>query len=173
MAETREYVIPLRKEWAKVPRYKRTAKSVKAVKEFIARHMRIRDRDTKKVKLDVYLNNKLFFRGFKKPLTKIKVRAEKDGDNVKVELVEIPESVKFSKLRHEKRHKKAEKKKELEKPKEEEKKEEKTEEEKKEEKEKAKSVEQAQIKAAEQTARIEKHTTKSNIPTTQRKALKK
>ena len=34
----REYVIPLRREWMKVSRYKRTARGVKAVKKFVARH---------------------------------------------------------------------------------------------------------------------------------------
>jgi large subunit ribosomal protein L31e len=178
----KEYVIPLRKKWAKVARYKRTSKSVKAIKEFIARHMRVPDRDTGKVKLDVYLNNELWFKGSNNPPTKIKVRAvkEKEGD-VRVELVEIPENVKFLKAKQEKRHKKVEKKKE-EKPavkekledKIEEKKEgEKTEEDKKEEKEKEKSVEQAQIKAAEQAAKVQKHVVKGKEPQVQRKALKK
>ena len=67
----REYVIPLRKEWSKVPKYKRAAKSVKAVKKFIARHMRVPERDADKVKLDVYLNNELWFRGSRKAYNKI------------------------------------------------------------------------------------------------------
>ena len=93
----REYVIPLRREWVKVPRYKRTFKSVKAVKEFIARHMRVADRNLDKIKLDVYLNNELWFRGGKTPFSKIKVKAKKEGEIVKVELAEIPEHVKFLK----------------------------------------------------------------------------
>lgn len=186
----REYIIPLRKEWMKVPRYKRTAKSVKAIKEFIAKHMRVSERNTDKVKLDVYLNNELWFRGGKKPFTKIKVKAIKEGDLVKVELVEVPEAIRFLKARQEKRHKKVEKKVE-ERPKEkpEEKLEEKVEEErteekkkeeekekaeeKKEEKEKVKSVEAAQEKIAERAAKAQKHAIKEKSPKVQRKALKK
>lgn len=112
MAETktmeREYIIPLRKEWTKVPRYKRTYKSVKAIKEFIAKHMRVEDRDTKKVKLDVFLNNEMWFRGSKKPPAKVKVKATKVGDIVRVEMVDTPESVKFLKQKLERRNKKGE-----------------------------------------------------------------
>src|SRR3989344_5150740 len=89
----REYIIPLRKEWSKVPRYKRAAKSVKAVKKFIVRHMKVPERDTKKVKLDVYLNNELWFRGTRNAYNKIKVKARKDGEIVNVELAEIPEVI--------------------------------------------------------------------------------
>jgi len=44
----REYVIPLRESRRPVPRYKKTPKSIKTIKEFIVRHMKIRDRDLKK-----------------------------------------------------------------------------------------------------------------------------
>jgi len=46
----REYVIPLREKVRVVPRYKKTNKAVKTVKEFLAKHMRIYDRDLKKNK---------------------------------------------------------------------------------------------------------------------------
>ena len=172
----REYVIPLRKEWMKVPRYKRTARSVKAIKKFIVRHMNIRDGDTNKVKLDIYLNNELWFRGVKNPVNKIKVRAKKEGDIVRVELVSVPNEIRFSRLRQEKRHKRIEKKEKVEEKKEglEEKVEtEKSDGEKKEEGEKEKSVEQANIKLAEQAAKAQKHTMKGKGPQVQRKALKK
>jgi len=179
----KEYVIPLRREWMKVSRYKRTAKSVKAIKQYVARHMRVPDRDLSKVKLDIYLNNELWFRGVKHPPNKIKVRVKKEGQIVRVELVNIPNEVRFSRLRQEKIHKKIEKEKEAkteEKPKEkvseEDKK--KTEGEDKVEKEKTetekeKSVEHANIKLAEQAAKAQKHTVKGKGPQVQRKALKK
>ena len=44
----REYVIPLRVQWKKVPRYKRAAKATKAIKEFLAKHMKVKDRDINK-----------------------------------------------------------------------------------------------------------------------------
>jgi len=103
----REYVIPLRKKYQHVVRYKKTPKAVKAVKEFLARHMKIRDRDLKKIKLDKYLNEYLWFRGIKKPPIKVKVKAIKEGNIVRVELLDIPEKLKFKKLREEKREKTA------------------------------------------------------------------
>jgi large subunit ribosomal protein L31e len=177
MVDTREYVIPLRKEWQKVAKYKRTRRAVNEIKAFIARHMKVADRDVEKVKLDVYLNNELWFRGCKKPPAKIKVKAKREGENVLVELIDMPNKWKFLKARQEKIHKKVEEKK----IKEQEKKEEKTDEEKKveeekkeEEKEKAKSSAIAQEKAMEKMAKTQKHTIQTDkAPQIQRKALKK
>lgn len=103
----REYIIPLRRKWKHVPRYKRTNKAVKTVKEFLARHMKIRDRDLKKIRIDRYLNEMLWFRGIRHPPIKIKVKAVKEGDIVRVELAELPEKLKFKKAREEKREEKA------------------------------------------------------------------
>src|SRR3989344_5497016 len=49
----REYNVPLRKGWLKVPKYKRGAKAVKTLKEFLVRHMKVYDRDLRKIKLDI------------------------------------------------------------------------------------------------------------------------
>lgn len=107
----REYVVPLRRGWLKVPKYKRGNKAVKTLKEFIARHMKIYDRDLNKVKVDVNLNNELRFRGIKKPPAKIKVRAKKfDNDFVNVELVNLPKHIEFKIKREEKLKRKQEKK---------------------------------------------------------------
>jgi len=103
----KEYVIPLRKKWAKVPRYKRTNKAIKAIKEFLVRHMKIRDRDLNKIKLDKYLNEFVWDRGIRKPPVKVKVKVIKEGELVRVELAELPEALKFKKARLEKREKKA------------------------------------------------------------------
>lgn len=103
----REYVIPLRKQINKVPRYKRANKAVRAIKEFLVRHMKIYDKDLSKVKVDRYLNEMVWFRGIKKPPMKIKVKAVKDGDIVRVESSELPNKLKFKKLREEKAEKKA------------------------------------------------------------------
>ena len=103
----REYTIPLRREWRKVPRYKRTNKAVKAIKEFLARHMKIRDRDLKKIKISTSLNEILWTRGIKKPPAKTRVKAVKDGGNVMVNAVDVPEKIKFREARKEKTEKKA------------------------------------------------------------------
>jgi ribosomal protein L31E len=100
----REYNVPLRKEWLKAPEYRRGKKAVKALKEFIAKHMKIYDRDLRKVKVDILLNNEIRFRGIRHPPAKILVKAKKFDDGiVKVELVNIPEHIKYQLAREEKR----------------------------------------------------------------------
>ncbi|MCK5149734.1 60S ribosomal protein L31 [Candidatus Pacearchaeota archaeon] len=166
----REYIIPLREKCRPVPRYKKTPKAVKTVKEFLVRHMKIRDRDLKKIKIDRYLNEALWFRGIKKPPIKIKVKVVKEGDIVRVELFDMPDKLKFKKLREEKREQKAgeikEKKKSMmekaketmQKPKEEVA----VEEEKKtEEKEKKSAVIEAGEKLEKAAAKTTKHMTKT------------
>jgi large subunit ribosomal protein L31e len=89
----REYIIPLRRGWLKVPRYKRATKAIKTLREFIVRHMKVYDRDLRKVKVDELVNNEIRSRGMYKPLAKIKIKAKKyDNEIVKVELVVDSES---------------------------------------------------------------------------------
>lgn len=175
----REYIVPLRRKWLKVAKYKRANKAVKALKEFIARHMKIYDRDLRKVKIDVVLNNELRFRGSRKPPAKIKIKAIKfDNEIVRVEPVEIPEHIKFLRLREKKKLEKIEEKKEkTEKTGEELKKQEvekieKPEEIKKEEEEKKKE-EISELKQLTRTKPKEKHISKEKKVTTHRVALKK
>ncbi|MBI2628944.1 50S ribosomal protein L31e [Candidatus Pacearchaeota archaeon] len=181
----REYIINLRREIMKVPRYRRTPKAIKAIKQFIAKHMRVPDRDLNKVKIDKWLNQEMWFRGIQNPLAKIKVKAKKDGENIIVSLVDIPEKIKFQMVREEKSKKASEKVKEK-------KKQEKTEvekqieekpkspeeieKEKQEEKEKEEAVKEAEIKQADLRAKEQKHVQKIKPAKTeriQRKALQK
>ncbi len=176
MAETqileREYIIPLRREWRKVANYRRAGRAAKFIKKFIARHMKVPDRDVSKVKIDTYLNNEIWFRGRKKPPAKIKVKATKEKDIVKVELAETPEYVRFLKLKHEKRHKQSGKP-EIKSPVKEIKETEEKSEKKEEEKEKEQAVAEARQLEAKQEAKTLKHLTKIKEPKIQRKALKK
>lgn len=175
----REYVIPLRREWLKLPEYRRAGRAAKAIKQFIAKHMKVSERDSDKVKLDIYLNSYIWSRGVRHPPARIKVRAKKEDDIVRVELVEIPQHLKFLKIKHEKMHKKAEKK--SEKAKEEEKlkvegketEEEKaqTEEQKKDEVEKEKSVEEQMIKEAKKEKLADKHVSKGKEPEIHRTSM--
>ena len=56
--------------------------------------MKVYDRDLKKIKIDVLVNNEIRFRGMRKPLAKIKVKAIKyDNGIVDVKLVDSSESV--------------------------------------------------------------------------------
>lgn len=174
----REYNVPLRAGWLKVAKYKRANKAIKTLKEFIARHMKIYDRDLRKIKIDIILNNEIRFRGSKKPPAKIKVKARKFNDGiVRVELVEIPKHVEFARLREMKKLEKIEKtemkaEKSEEEIKKQEKEIEKPEEIKKEEEEKKKE----EIKELKQLTKIkpkEKHVSKEKKVTTHRVALKK
>jgi large subunit ribosomal protein L31e len=98
----REYIIPLRKGFLNVPQYRRAKKAVRILKEFLAQHMRVENRDLRKIKLDMYLNNEIWFKGIKKPLSKVKVKAVKKDGIVYAELAELPEVVKFLKARADK-----------------------------------------------------------------------
>ena len=155
----REYIIPLRKNFLKVPRYKRAKRAVRTIKEFLAKHMKVEDRDLKKVKVDIYLNNEVWFRGIKKPMNKIKVKAMKKGGVVYVELADIPEAVKF-KIAKEK--KSVEKIRSVKVQKHEKKKPE-TEEQKTDEKEKEKASVEEGLKVQKELAKEMKHTIKPKV----------
>lgn len=99
----REYVIPLRRGFLKVACYKKAKRAVHDIKEFLAKHMKVADRDLSLVKIDRYLNNEIWFRGIKNPMHKIKVKAIKRGGIVYAELAEVPEVVKFKMARDQKR----------------------------------------------------------------------
>jgi len=105
----REYIVPLKKGVLNVPHYRRAKKAVRVLKEFMVRHMGIRDRDLNKVKVDINLNNEIWFRGIKKPMNKIKVKAKKIDGIVYVELAEIPEVVGFKIAREAKKKAEVEK----------------------------------------------------------------
>ncbi len=178
--EIREYIIPLRRKIIRTPRYKKTNKAIKSIKEFLARHMKIRDRNLNKIKIDKYLNEFMWSRGIKNPPIKVKVKAFIEGDVVRVELAELPEKLKFKKLRLEKRSAKAtdlgEKKAKVPEEKKEKPEESKEEDEKKKDAEEKKAaVVEAGEKMAKDTAKASKHQTKfSKQPKRQqRKALAK
>ena len=166
----REYVIPLRRQVSKVPRYKKANKAIRTIKEFLVKHMNIRDGDLKKIKIDKYLNEEVWFRGIRKPPQKIKVKVVKEGDIVRAELFEYKDKLKFKKAREDKRNAQAEevvksKKKATAKPEEpahdhahdHAHPEEKTEEEKKDEKEKKAAVAEVGQKIGKELAKESKH----------------
>jgi len=103
----KEYIVPLRAGWMKAVRYKKTNKAVRTLKEFLARHMKIYDRDLNKIKLDIHLNEFLWSRGIKNPPARVSVKAIKEGDIVRVELLSPSEHLKFKKNRLNKRAEKA------------------------------------------------------------------
>lgn len=101
----REYTINVRSQVNVVPRYRRTEKAIKTIKEFIAKHMKVPERDLRKVRLDRYLNEYMWGRGIQNPPMHVKVKAKREKDIVRVELAEMPKGLEFKKKREEKRHK--------------------------------------------------------------------
>lgn len=81
----RLYTIPLRKSFLKAVRYKRTAKAVKTVREFLVRHLK-----SDKIKLGKYLNQKLWEKGMKNPPSKVQVKVIQKGEVYTAELVNAP-----------------------------------------------------------------------------------
>jgi len=182
----RTYTIPLRKGFEKVPRYKKANKAIKTIKEFLVRHMKIYDRDLKNIRLDKTVNEFIWLRGIRKPAIKIKVKASKiiEGDKtiVRVELVDVPEKLKYRKIKQDNILKRLEdkgKKKPAKKTSEEVKKPEeiKSEEEVKDEKEKKAATIEGTEKMEKQAAKAMKHQTKGQSkdrePKIKRVALKK
>ncbi|RLG18712.1 hypothetical protein DRN75_01040 [Nanoarchaeota archaeon] len=77
----RIYTIPLRREFTKVPIYKRSKKAVKAVRQFIMRHMK-----SENVVIHSSVNEYIWSRGAKNPPARVKVVAKKEDDKVSVVL---------------------------------------------------------------------------------------
>lgn len=75
----RTYIIPLRREWLKSPKYKRAKKAVIALKQFISRHMKAEESN---VRLGKYLNLEVWKHGIKNPPGKIKVNIIKDDKGI-------------------------------------------------------------------------------------------
>jgi large subunit ribosomal protein L31e len=73
----RSYTIPLRREFLKVPKYKRAKKATTAVKQFLAKHMKSDD-----IKLSTKINEEVWKHGIKNPPSKVRVTAVKDEKGV-------------------------------------------------------------------------------------------
>ncbi len=82
----RKYIIPLRREWLKVPKYQRSRKAVVAIGKFVARHMK-----STMVKIGENLNEYVWKNGMKNPPAKVEVNCLKeDGGKCYVELQGFP-----------------------------------------------------------------------------------
>ncbi len=81
----RIYVIPLRKEFLKTPKWKRSKKSVNIIQKFVMRHMKV-----EKVLIGKELNEKIWERGSENPPSKIKVRCIKTENKCTVNLFDLP-----------------------------------------------------------------------------------
>ena len=82
----RTYNVPLRKEFLKVPKYKRAKKAVTALKQFLVKHMK-----SDNVKIGKYLNDEIWKHGIKNPPHHVKLNAVKDKEGlITAELVGAP-----------------------------------------------------------------------------------
>ena len=73
----RTYNVPLRKEYRKVPRWRRTKKAVDALRLFLKKHMKAED-----VKISKELNEHVWKHGIKNPPHHVKVNVTKDEKGV-------------------------------------------------------------------------------------------
>ena len=73
----RTYNVPLRKEYQKVPNWKRTEKAVVAMKQFLVRHMKSED-----VRIGKDVNEKIWQHGIRNPPHHVKITARKDEKGV-------------------------------------------------------------------------------------------
>jgi large subunit ribosomal protein L31e len=75
VVEEKVYTIPLRHVWVVTPRGKRAPRSVRDVRDYVARHMKADE-----VAISNDINSALWARGINKPPRKITVRAVKDKE---------------------------------------------------------------------------------------------
>jgi len=86
--ETRTYVVPLRREWLKVPRWRRTKRAVSSLRSFLLKHTKADE-----VKLSTWLNDTVWARGGKNPPGKVSVKVTMEGKTAKAELAEVVKRV--------------------------------------------------------------------------------
>jgi ribosomal protein L31E len=75
----RTYNIPLRKEWLKAPMYRRSKKATTAVREFLAKNMKV---ELSEVKIGKHLNEEVWSRGIRHPPHHVKVNVVKDDSGM-------------------------------------------------------------------------------------------
>ncbi len=110
----RTYIVPLRKEFMKVPAHKRAKKAVKALRAFLVRHMK-----SENVKIGNFVNMAIWARSMKNPPRFVKITAVKGEDGAVTaelfgkEYVDVKATIeKQKKAGEEKKEKKADEKKE-------------------------------------------------------------
>ena len=102
----RTYNVPLRKEFQKVPRWQKSQKAVKALRQFLSKHMK-----SDNVKIGKSINEEMWKHGIKNPPHHVKVNVTKDDKGeVKAELfgMKKKEEKKGKKVKIEKVEKKVE-----------------------------------------------------------------
>jgi large subunit ribosomal protein L31e len=75
------FTVPLRSEWVKEPRSKRSNRAIREVKIFVSRHTKSKD-----VKISKGINELIFSRGFQKPPSRVKIEVSGDLEKVMAKL---------------------------------------------------------------------------------------
>jgi large subunit ribosomal protein L31e len=81
MAEEKFLTLNLRKLLAKKQKWRRSEVAIFVLKRLLKRHLK-----TDKIKISQALNNLIWKRGSKRPVTKLRVKASKEGEYYKVDL---------------------------------------------------------------------------------------
>ena len=68
IGEKRRYTIPLRKEWLKVPRWRRSKRAIDALQNYVQKHTK-----TENVRISTWLNEAVWKHGGKNPPAKVEV----------------------------------------------------------------------------------------------------
>jgi len=103
----RTYIIPLRREFIKTAKYKRSKRAVNEVRRFLQRHMK-----SDNIKISNNINLEIWKHGIRNPPGKIKVNVTKDDAGlVKAELFGVKSKVEEKK--EDKKEEKVEEKKEV------------------------------------------------------------
>lgn len=89
----RVYIVPLRREFLKVPKYKRAKKAVTALKEFLKKHVK------KDVKIKKELNEYLWSKGIKNPPHKVKIKVFEEKNILYANLFTVKEKEKKEKAK--------------------------------------------------------------------------
>lgn len=101
----RIYNVPLRREFSKVPSYKKAKKAVTALKAYLSKHMK-----SEEIKIDAALNEYIWKHGIKSPPHHVKLKAVKDEKTNIVTAYLVDEEVFTNKvLRHHNKYTIAEK----------------------------------------------------------------
>lgn len=86
MTLERTYIVPLRKDWLKAPKYRRAKRAVSSLKTFLSRHMKSED-----IRLGTSVNLELWKHGIKNPPSRVKITVVKDDKGVvRAELFGVP-----------------------------------------------------------------------------------
>ena len=81
MAKTEKYTIPLRRDFVKVPRYKKANRAIRTIKQFLTKHTKLED-----VRIGKKLNEYIWENGIKNPPGKVTVTLNYLDDHVTAEL---------------------------------------------------------------------------------------